>query len=263
MCMECQKELGHPSFEPFFVPYYEDRIAHITCSRGHKSVHVIQSLKFEVLMESGVNALAAGFTLEACASFSAALERFYEFGLKVLVKHQGLTDEVYNATYREMSRQSERQLGAFLILFALQFGTSYRPNRSIVEFRNSIIHKGLIPTPKETQEFCSMVYSEILSVLEPLQSDLSGSIDRVVQADLQDRYAKADANLAKATVEGGMFFSLNKRPINQSFDEAFSTFLENREKLLASIPQMEALHLFLRAIEAHNNSFKSKPNEDT
>ena len=31
MCMECQKELGHPSFEPFFVPYFEDRIAHITC----------------------------------------------------------------------------------------------------------------------------------------------------------------------------------------------------------------------------------------
>jgi hypothetical protein len=256
MCMECQKVLGHPSFEPFFVPYYEDRIAHITCSRGHKSVYVIQSQKFEVLMESGVNALAAGFTLEACASFSTALERLYEFALKVLATHCDVTEEAYNETYKEMSRQSERQLGAFLVLFALQFGSAYKPNRSIVEFRNSVIHKGLIPTPQEAHEFCSKVYSEILCVTERLQANLSEAMTRVVSADLQERYAKADANLPKTTIAGGMFFSLSARPIKHSFDDAFRSFQEAKEILLASIPKMKALHLFLRAIEAHNSSFK-------
>jgi hypothetical protein len=259
MCMECQKELGHPSFEPFFVPYYEDRIAHITCSRGHNSVYVIQSQKFEVLMESGVNALAAGFTLEACASFSAALERLYEFALKVLATHLGVTEEAYNDTYKEMSRQSERQLGAFFVLFALQFGSAYKPNRSTVEFRNSVIHKGLIPTPEEAHEFCSKVYSEILSVTERLQANLSKAMNRVVLDDLQGRYAKADANLPKVTAAGGMFFSLSASINKQSFDEAFRSFQEAKEILLASIPQMEAQHLFLRAIEAHNSSFKPTP----
>lgn len=257
MCMECQKELGHPSFEPFFVPYYEDRIAHITCSRGHKSVYIIQSQKFEILMESGVNALAAGFTLEACASFSAALERLYEFALKVIATHRDVNEDAYMETYREMSRQSERQLGAFLVLFVLQFGSAYKPNRSIAEFRNSVIHKGLIPTPEQACDFCSKVYLEILSITERLQTELSEAIDQVVLADLQERYAKADATLPKATAAGGLFFSLSTSPPKRSFDEAFRSFQESKEKLLSSIPQMEALHLFLRAIEAYNQTLHS------
>lgn len=256
MCMECQKELGHPSFEPFFVPYFEDRIAHITCSRGHKSVHVIQSQKFEVLMDSGVNALDAGFTLEACSSFSAALERFYEFALKVLATHHGMSEDTYNATYKEMARQSERQLGAFLSLFALQFGSAYKPNKSIVEFRNSVIHKGHIPTLEEAHKFCSKVYSEILNITERLQENLSESINLVVQSDLRERYAKIDSILPKATPAGGMFFSLCSSPKKRTFAEAFESFQDSKEKLLKSIPDMEKLHLFLRAVEQHNKSFK-------
>src|SRR5271165_787884 len=41
----------------------------------------MQSQKFEMLLDSGAAALLEGFTLEACASFAAALERFYEFSL--------------------------------------------------------------------------------------------------------------------------------------------------------------------------------------
>lgn len=86
--MLCQIELGHPSFEPLFVPYYEDRIAPIKCSRGHESLLIIQNQKFEVLLESGANALSAGFTLEAAATFSTALERFFEFASKVMLIHR-------------------------------------------------------------------------------------------------------------------------------------------------------------------------------
>jgi hypothetical protein len=124
--MECQKELGHPSFEPFFVPYYDDRVASIECSRGHKSSLLIQSQTFEVLLESGANALAAGFTLEAAASFSAALERFYEFFLKVFCIHRNMSHDVYDQMFKQIAKQSERQLGAFLTLYALEFGEIYK-----------------------------------------------------------------------------------------------------------------------------------------
>ena len=33
MCMECVKELGHPSFEPFFVPYYDDLVCDVRVDR--------------------------------------------------------------------------------------------------------------------------------------------------------------------------------------------------------------------------------------
>ena len=34
-CMECQKELNQPPLEELcFVPYYDDRIAEVHCSRG-------------------------------------------------------------------------------------------------------------------------------------------------------------------------------------------------------------------------------------
>ena len=64
-CMACSAEHGHPGNEIFLLPYYDDRIAYVTCSQGHKSAIVLQSAKFEVLLESGANALADGFTLEA------------------------------------------------------------------------------------------------------------------------------------------------------------------------------------------------------
>jgi hypothetical protein len=166
MCMECQKELGHPSFEPFLLSYYEDRQAEIECSRRHKSVLLLQSQKFEVLLESGANALAAGFTLEAAASFYSGLERFYEFCLKVISVSRDMSPAVYEQMFKVMANQSERQLGAFLALHALEFGSAYVPNKKIVEFRNSAIHKGLIPSPEEATSFCEKVYCEIFSLTE-------------------------------------------------------------------------------------------------
>jgi len=74
-------DLGRPSFEAFIADYFDDGIALIECSAGHKTALVMQSQKFEMLLDSGAAALLEGFTLEACASFAAALERFYEFSL--------------------------------------------------------------------------------------------------------------------------------------------------------------------------------------
>jgi hypothetical protein len=54
--MTWQSERGHPTFEPFFAGYSDDGIAKLTCSAGHKTFHLIQSTKFENLMESGADA---------------------------------------------------------------------------------------------------------------------------------------------------------------------------------------------------------------
>lgn len=100
-------------------------------------------------------------------------------------------------------------------------------------------------------DFCSKVYSEILNVTARLEADLPEAIIRVVTNDLEERYEKVDATLPKVTTAGGMFFSLCDSARKQTFDEAFRSFQECKEKLLASIPQMKLLHVFLRSIEAH------------
>jgi len=142
VCMECLRELGHPSFEPYVGQYFDDRIAYVECSRGHKSAVLVQSQKFEVSLESGANALIAGFTLEAASSFSAALERFYEFCIEVIAIRRKMPREVYDQMFKTMARQSERQMGAFLALYAVELGAAYVPDPKITEFRNAVIHKG-------------------------------------------------------------------------------------------------------------------------
>jgi hypothetical protein len=59
--------------------YFANGVVRIKCSAGRKTALIMQSQKFEMLLDSGSPALLEGFTLEACASFSAAPERFYEF----------------------------------------------------------------------------------------------------------------------------------------------------------------------------------------
>jgi hypothetical protein len=158
-CMQCQIELGHPSFEPIMVDYYYDGLALVECSAGHKTALLVQSSKFEMLLESGATALLEGFTLEACAGFSSALERFYEFALRVICHSRGMCDEngnpseAFAKTFAGMSRQSERQLGASMLLHAMEFGEPYVPPAKLVEFRNNVIHRGEIPTLTDAQKW--------------------------------------------------------------------------------------------------------------
>ena len=242
MCMACLKELGHPSFEPLFVPYFDERILEFTCSRGHKNVQVIQSQKFEVLLESGANALLADFTLEASASFSTALERLYEFAFKVLIIDSGISNDSYAEMFKEMARQSERQLGGFLALHLVKFGTSYTLNQSITEFRNSVIHKGLIPKPKDAKEFCSKVYDEILKITKKLRLKFPEALQKTIILDIADRSQNIDPVISRSTSTGCMFFRLSNENNKNTFDEAFKAFQEHQKIIEGAVPYLENMH---------------------
>jgi len=97
--MECVKELGHPSYEPIIASYYDESIAIVECNRGHKSALLLQSLKFEVLMESAANALIEGYTLEASTVFYSAYERFFEFCIRVLCNNRGINKAEFENTF--------------------------------------------------------------------------------------------------------------------------------------------------------------------
>jgi hypothetical protein len=246
--MECQKELGHPSFETFFLPYYEDRLTEVECSRHHKSVLLLQSQKFEVLLESGANALAAGFTLEAAASFSSGLERFYEFCVKVITAHRDMSPVVYEQMFKEMANQSERQLGAFLALHAIEFGSAYVTNKKIIEFRNSVVHKGRIPTPDEATGFCERVYSEILLLTQKLEPGHRPAINKVIAEDLRKRAEGVPKGTPIATTTGTMFFSLAHQDKKPTFAEAYEAYLKAKNAVASAVPVLGVIAPLLRTV---------------
>lgn len=226
-CMECQKILGHPSPEAFILPYYDDRLANVTCSRGHKSVLIIQSPKFDVLLEAGANAFADGETLQAVTCFATALERFFEFCIEVFCSHRQMPSAIYDRMFKDMARQSERQIGAFLLLHADELGGVYEINPKIAEFRNGAIHKGTIPTPDEAERFCGMVYKEVISLHRILLSKYAGAYDKVIQRDLIERAKKIPKGIPNATSTGTIFLRGNK----DTFQEAIDTFIHGRNMI--------------------------------
>lgn len=245
MCMQCQIDLGRPSFEAFIADYFNDGIAYIECSAGHKTALMVQSQKFEMLLDSGATALLEGFTLEACASFSAALERFYEFSLRVVFVGRGISDDLFEGMFSEMARQSERQIGAFMALHALEFGSAYEPKPRIAEFRNSVIHKGEIPTVEKASGFCSDVYETIYDLFDAVRTKYGDSIQSVVITELGKRRRKLPNNMRVSTSAGSNLFSLAKAANAPSFSDALASFREQRERLKAA-PEMMALHKALQ-----------------
>lgn len=67
-----------------------------------------------MLSQIGANAIIDGYYREAVSSFSASLERFYEFSVHVLMRHFGKNSQQFKSAWRPISNQSERQLGAFV-----------------------------------------------------------------------------------------------------------------------------------------------------
>lgn len=250
MCMECQRELGHPSFEPIIADYYEEATAFIECTRGHRSAILLQSQKFEVLLESAANALIEGYTLEAASSLSSAYERVFEFAINVFCKKSGVSKTELNETFKHVKKHSERQIGAFLFLHLFIFGKSYLFNTKIPKQRNKFIHQGHIPTPNEVIKFGEMIYQEIFGITKIIQSDCEAEMHEVIHDDLQLRVNKLPENMPRATTTGTIFFSLAMTERKTTFAEALQSYKDAREMIHSAVPYLET---FSKAIAAYTD----------
>ena len=178
-CFECQQTLGVPN--PSTAEYNDSGVFHLTCSRGHQSVTVLQQNRSELLFEIACNAINDGYYREAVSSFTASLERFYEYAIHVILKNGGTSQDVFKSCWKEISNQSERQLGAFIFLWAASFGE--KPgilSNDWTSFRNKVVHKGGIPSKDEAIAFGEAVYQ----VMSPLRGRLSKEMANACQAVL-------------------------------------------------------------------------------
>lgn len=150
----------------------------VKCGAGHVTSVTLDNLKFELLFELGVNALVDGYPREAVSSFTSSLERFQEFFFRVVMAHFSVPSSAVETAWKAVSRQSERQLGAYIsasLMLAKTPPTLLDPNKG-VKFRNSVIHNGYVPNSDEAISFGDAVMTLINQALDTLRAVASDAL---------------------------------------------------------------------------------------
>jgi hypothetical protein len=158
----------------------------VDCPQGHKSVVLFDARRYEVLMRSGARALLSDYCNEAVASFASALERAYEFYLRVVFRDRKVPAETFRALWREVDVQSERQLGAFQFVHFLESGSHLRLNPEIANIRNRIIHRGHIATRDVAMKFAELVYERIKTIEKSLGPH-SGAVEEEAKYEIDEQ----------------------------------------------------------------------------
>ena len=172
---------GHP---PRFVSLpgdlHDTGVLFITCPEGHQSATMLNHRKHEILFASGMSALIDGYTNEAVASFAAALERAYEFYIHVVSRRRGVSQAVFEAAWKLVVHQSERQLGAFCFLYLLETGSPFKLSDKMAAFRNKVIHRGYIPALSEAYEYAGHVFESVQALMGQLYETSADVIQEVM-----------------------------------------------------------------------------------
>ena len=178
-CHECSIERarqdGAPVEREVYLLDLEDDGAYLgRCDHGHEIRVALQNLRYEILYESGIMALHVGFHREAVASIASALERFYEFTIRVFLAHLSVPEDAVTTGWSLVANQSERQLGALAFLHLGVLKKAFVvPNKNgsisdVAKFRNDVVHKGRLPTRVESIEYARHVFDIVLRMRDEL-----------------------------------------------------------------------------------------------
>jgi hypothetical protein len=134
-----------------------------------------------MLFEIALNAIVDGYHREAVSSFAASIERFFEFAIAVLASNRAVEPSVFDAAWKMVSSQSERQLGAYIFLYVIAFGTVPVLLKSkMVELRNDVIHKGVLPNKSEAAKFGEAAYEVIQSGMQRLRGTCLNEVNKIL-----------------------------------------------------------------------------------
>ena len=200
-CMKCFQERGEPDDALYPAELQESGAYATNCRFNHSTITVLQELKFELLSELAANAIVDGYYREAVASFASSVERFHEFYIRVVASKNGIVDAQFAEAWKRVSSQSERQLGAYVMVYTMETGQPPpRLTQSKVEFRNDVIHKGVIPSNEKAVEFGDAAIAVIYPVLHQLKTSYSEHVRRVVGQHIADVNRNIHSGVPRATM---------------------------------------------------------------
>ena len=178
--------------------YKQNKRYKVKCQNGHDQNILLLNDNFEILFSIAVNAIMDGYFREAVSSFAASLERFYEYYLRVVCRYHQVHIE---DAWKDVASQSERQFGAFTFVYLME--NSLKPpslNNKNREFRNNVIHKGIIPEENEVIDFGQSIIDIIYPILREMQKRYETEIDLLrleyeLQSDKEYSYKYIDYSL--------------------------------------------------------------------
>ncbi|TWD47912.1 hypothetical protein FB480_1101 [Agrobacterium vitis] len=227
-CMECFVQDGVPNMMSTQMGRVEDsRVIEYICPKGHRTVTIIQQEKFELLSEMAIKAIVDGYYRDAVASFSGALERLYEFFTKITCRKRGIKNDEFSKFWNPLSKQSERQLGAFATAFLIE--TEATPKllaNNQTTLRNEVIHKGKFPTREETIRFGQAVADCAHPILEKLRAEPYKSLvtELVMEDSLLRSKAALEENIRVSSCHITTPFSLTYSEVQIDIEKAVSSY---------------------------------------
>lgn len=149
MCVLCGIGTGSNSV---VMDVTDSRIFRVTCPQGHEAYWLWDADRFEILYELGALALVDGYHREAVLNFYGALETFYGFFARLLAVRMQIDLATFEASWKLVSKQVERQIGFCASLYLAHFG---RPMdfgfnlADLAKIRNDTAHAGFFPSEAE------------------------------------------------------------------------------------------------------------------
>lgn len=174
VCLEAQVAQGvQVAPKPISGEVDDCGYIHVNCDEKHYGIVVYDARRYQVLIQSAARAYVDGYTNEVVAVMSAALERTYEFYIRVSCRAKCIAIETIELAWKGISSQSERQFGAFQFLYLIDQGSPFKLDSSITETRNNIIHKGRIARESEAVDFAEKVFKRICDIEKAIQDSFA------------------------------------------------------------------------------------------
>ena len=134
----------------------------------------------------------------SCCQFPSLIGEIFRVFF-VIADIRGISQEQCELNWRKLSKQSERQLGAYSIAYLFHSGEGPKllPN-SMVSFRNKVVHQGDIPNEIEATNFGQAVIDITYVLLRNLSRTNLESVARANRRDVTTQesfYRDGDINV--------------------------------------------------------------------
>jgi hypothetical protein len=177
VCPKCIEEQAQKGMEPRPAPLVGELddcgYIKVRCELGHEGIVIYNARRYNVLAESAARAFVDGYTNEVVAVMAAALERSYEFYIRVSCAAKSMAPELIEHAWKGVAAQSERQYGAFQFLYSLDHASAFRLDDSVTKTGNNVVHKGRIASESEALRFAENVYAVIRGLERTIEDKFS------------------------------------------------------------------------------------------
>ena len=176
----------------------------------------------------GTQALIDGYTREAIVNVASSLERFYEFCIELFCEINKVSCDSYQTTWKLISKQTERQLGAYFLLYlnCLKRLPVHIPDKQ-VNFRNRVIHQGYIPNNQEVMEYICCVYEVIKASILELRSNFLEDIYLVVYRQVDRLKCKISAENILGVADANVINLLSPDMMEETYPKALEKIRKN------------------------------------